>query len=100
MERALIKDLLIWKEKPTRKPLVLKGVRQCGKTYLLNAFGKKYYENVAYFNFEETGALSTVFEKDYDVKRIVFELGLFAGCHCCTYHPQRNDSGISAERLL
>ena len=79
MERALIKDLLIWKEKPNRKPLVLKGVRQCGKTYLLNAFGKKHYENVAYFNFEETGALSTVFEKDYDVKRIVFELGLFAG---------------------
>ena len=79
MERALIKDLLIWKDKPNRKPLVLKGVRQCGKTYLLNAFGKKYYENVAYFNFEETSALNTVFEKDYDVKRIVFELGLFAG---------------------
>lgn len=79
MERTLIKDLLIWKEKPTRKPLVLKGVRQCGKTYLLNAFGKKYYENVAYFNFEETSALNTVFEKDYDVKRIIFELGLFAG---------------------
>ena len=79
MERALIKDLVNWKEKPNRKPLVLKGVRQCGKTYLLNAFGKKYYENVAYFNFEETSALNTVFEKDYDVKRIVFELGLFAG---------------------
>ncbi len=79
MERALIKELLTWKEKTNRKPLVLKGVRQCGKTYLLNVFGKKYYENVAYFNFEETSALRTVFEKDYDVKRIVFELGLFAG---------------------
>ena len=79
MERALIKDLLIWKDNPTRKPLVLKGVRQCGKTYLLNAFGKKYYENVAYFNFEETSALNTVFEKDYDVKRIILELALFAG---------------------
>lgn len=79
MERALIKDLLNWKANPNRKPLVLKGVRQCGKTYLLKAFGEQYYENFAYFNFEETSALSTVFEKDYDVKRIVFELGLFNG---------------------
>lgn len=79
MERALIKDLLRWKESPTRKPLVLKGVRQCGKTYLLNAFGKAYYGDVAYFNFEETGALNTIFDQDYDVKRIIFELGLFAG---------------------
>lgn len=79
MERTLLKDLLSWKEKPNRKPLVLKGVRQCGKTYLLKVFGKTHYEDVAYFNFEETGALSTVFDKDYDVRRIVFELGLFAG---------------------
>ena len=79
MERALLTELLEWKEKPNRKPLVLKGVRQCGKTYLLKEFGERYYDNVAYFNFEETGALNTVFEKDYDVTRIVFELGLFAG---------------------
>lgn len=79
MERALLTELLEWKEKPNRKPLVLKGVRQCGKTYLLKEFGKRHYENVAYFNFEETGTLNTVFEKDYDVKRIIFELGLFVG---------------------
>lgn len=79
MERALLTELLEWKERPNRKPLVLKGVRQCGKTYLLKEFGERYYDNVAYFNFEETGALNTVFEKDYDVTRIVFELGLFAG---------------------
>lgn len=79
MERTLLQELVKWKEKPNRKPLILKGVRQCGKTYLLKAFGKCHYENVAYFNFEETGTLHTVFEKDYDVKRIVFELGLFAG---------------------
>lgn len=79
MERALIADLINWKEKPCRKPLILKGVRQCGKTYLLKAFGEQCYDSFAYFNFEETEALKTVFEKDYDTDRILFELGLFAG---------------------
>lgn len=65
MERILLADLINWKEKAHRKPLVLKGVRQCGKTYLLKEFGKRCYENVAYFNFEEMGTLNTVFEKDY-----------------------------------
>ena len=79
MERALLADLIKWKEKPNRKPLILKGVRQCGKTYLLKAFGERQYDSFAYFNFEETEALKTVFEKDYDTSRILFELGLFAG---------------------
>ena len=64
MERALLADLIKWKEKPNRKPLILKGVRQCGKTYLLKAFGERQYDSFAYFNFEETEALKTVFEKD------------------------------------
>ena len=79
MERALLADLIKWKEKPNRKPLILKGVRQCGKTYLLKAFGERQYDSFAYFNFEETEALKNVFEKDYDTSRILFELGLFAG---------------------
>lgn len=79
MERTLIKELIQWKEKENRKPLILKGVRQCGKTYLLKDFGTRCYESVAYFNFEETDALKTVFEKDYDVKRILLELELFLG---------------------
>lgn len=79
MERTLINDLVQWKEKENRKPLILKGVRQCGKTYLLKDFGSRYYESVAYFNFEETDSLKTVFEKDYDVKRILLELELFLG---------------------
>lgn len=79
MERTLIGDLVEWKNKPSRKPLILKGVRQCGKTYLLKDFGKRYYEETAYFNFEETEALKSVFEKDYDTKRILFELGLYTG---------------------
>ena len=79
MERTLIKDLVRWKGKDSRKPLILKGVRQCGKTYLLKDFGIRYYDSVAYFNFEETDALKTVFEKDCDVKRILLELELFLG---------------------
>lgn len=79
MERTLIYKLMEWKNKSSRKPLILKGVRQCGKTYLLKEFGKRYYEDTAYFNFEETEALKAVFEKDYDTKRIVFELGLHCG---------------------
>lgn len=79
MERTLIEKLVEWKSKPSRKPLILKGVRQCGKTYLLKEFGKRYYQDTAYFNFEETEALKAVFEKDYNTKRIVFELGLHCG---------------------
>lgn len=79
MERTLIAKLVEWKEKSGRKPLILKGVRQCGKTYLLKEFGNRYYESCAYFNFEENDALKTVFEKDYDVSRILFELSLYFG---------------------
>lgn len=79
MERTLIHELLAWKEKENHKPLILKGVRQCGKTYLLKDFGNRYYDNVAYFNFEETDSLISVFEKDYDTKRIILELELFLG---------------------
>lgn len=79
MKRILINDLIKWKNKENRKPLILKGVRQCGKTYLLKTFGKDYYSSVAYFNFEENENLKTVFEKDYDTSRIILELGLFAG---------------------
>lgn len=79
MKRDLTAKLIAWKEAPDRKPLVLKGVRQCGKTYLLREFGRENYEKVAYFNFEETDRLGSLFEQDYDVNRILFELGLFAG---------------------
>ena len=79
MKRDITQELLAWKEQPNRKPLVLKGVRQCGKTYILKKFGREYYKDVAYFNFEETRSLNSLFEQDYDVKRILFELGLFLG---------------------
>lgn len=76
MRRDLLDDLRKWKEDESRKPLILKGVRQCGKTYLLEEFGEKYYQDTAYFNFEENDALKEVFDKDYDISRIMFELDL------------------------
>lgn len=79
MERLLFQELIAWKEKANRKPLILKGVRQCGKTYLLKTFGQQCYTDTAYFNFEETESLKTLFETDYDVNRILFELGLTLG---------------------
>lgn len=79
MNRNLEKQLLLWNEDPKRKPLILKGVRQCGKTYLLKEFGRQYYEDVAYFNFEENEKLKAAFEGDLDVNRILMELGVFRG---------------------
>ncbi len=79
MERTLIQELQRWKESARRKPLILKGVRQCGKTYLLKEFGRRCFDHTAYFNLEENPALSSVFEKDYDTRRVLFELGIFHG---------------------
>ena len=55
------------------------GVRQCGKTYIIESFGKDCYEDITLFNFEKTEALADIFERDYDTDRIIFELGLFIG---------------------
>ena len=52
MERNALADLQEWKESPSRKPLVLQGARQVGKTWLLKEFGVRFYQNVAYVNFE------------------------------------------------
>lgn len=76
MKRNLINDLLIWKNKENRKPLIVKGVRQCGKTYLLNKFGQENYEDIAYFNFEGNDSLNSRFDGDLNVERIISELGI------------------------
>ena len=76
MERNLINHLKQWKDSPTRKPLLIKGVRQCGKTWLLKEFGQAHYSDTAYYNFEGNAALNARFEGDLDVRRIVSELGI------------------------
>ena len=74
MYREIINDLKRWKDKKRRKPLLLTGVRQCGKTYIVEKFGKEYFESYVYVNFEEAKTLSAIFDYDYDVKRIITEI--------------------------
>ena len=79
MERLILKKLLAWKNSPFRKPLILKGVRQVGKTWLLKEFGRRYYENTAYFNFDENEEYKEFFETSKDVDRILQNLMLASG---------------------
>lgn len=79
MERLLMKRLIAWKNSPYRKPLILKGVRQVGKTWILKEFGRKYFENTAYFNFDEHEEYRQFFETTKDVNRILQNLMLASG---------------------
>ncbi|WP_298000240.1 ATP-binding protein [uncultured Phascolarctobacterium sp.] len=74
MERLILNKLLNWKNSPYRKPLILKGVRQVGKTWILKEFGKRYYDNIAYFNFDENEEYKQFFETTKDVNRILQNL--------------------------
>ncbi len=69
MERLVYQKLLEWKNSKDRKPLVLKGVRQCGKTWLLKEFGKNNYEDIAYFNFEGNETLQERFSRRFRCKK-------------------------------
>ena len=89
MDRTAMKYLIDWKEKPKRKPLLITGCRQCGKTWLMNEFGRLYFENVLLFNFEKEPALADIFKYDLDPNRILHELGLY-----------RNGKPINTENTL
>ena len=75
LERDIMKQLVEWKDANDRKPLLLTGVRQCGKTYVCKEFGEQYFDDVAYFYFEGNKGLISVFEYDFNVDRIIDELG-------------------------
>lgn len=79
MERLILSDLVKWKNSRHRKPLILKGVRQVGKTWALKEFGRRSYENTAYFNFDENEEYRQFFETTKDVKRILQNLILSGG---------------------
>lgn len=71
MYRKITSFLETWKESRHRKPLILQGARQVGKTYSLLEFGRKCYENVAYFNFETNPKLNKVFEENISPKYLI-----------------------------
>lgn len=75
MQRSIMKDLLEWKNDREHKPAMIKGVRQCGKTWVMKELGKTY-RDCAYFSFEKSSALSQIFDGDLDVDRIVNMLGI------------------------
>ena len=79
MNRTAINQMLQWKNSPDRKPLVLKGARQVGKTWLMKEFGRLYYDEVFYFNFDEEDELKSIFQSNKDANHIIELLGLLKG---------------------
>ena len=76
MQRYALKHLISWKNKKNHKPLVIQGARQVGKTWLIQEFGKKYYEQVAYINFDVDVKSREIFDVDYDTERLIMDIGL------------------------
>lgn len=76
MQRYALKHLIDWKNKKNHKPLVIQGARQVGKTWLMQEFGKKYYEQVAYINFDVDLKSREIFDVDYDTERLIMDIGL------------------------
>lgn len=74
MQRKLISDLIEWKNKTHRKPLMLMGARQVGKTWLMKEFGKKEFKKTAYVTFFNNNRMKNVFETDYDIERILLNI--------------------------
>ena len=71
MQRLLMEKINAWKDKENRKPLILKGARQVGKTWLMREFGRLYFENTAYISFYNNKTAAALFERDYDARRII-----------------------------
>jgi hypothetical protein len=79
MYRKEIEELTKWKASPNRKPLIIKGARQVGKTWLIKEFGKTTYEQVAYINFESSPVMRQVFDLDFDIQRILSAIRIETG---------------------
>ena len=79
LKRFILENLIKWKESKYRKPLILKGARQIGKTYILQQFGSENYDGVAYFNFDHDEDLYNLFNNTKDPKRILEQLSFIYG---------------------
>lgn len=79
MERTAMEALVKWNGKKNRKPLILKGARQVGKTWLMKEFGKRYFKYTAYVNFDNNERMRDVFESDYNIDRILMAVNIETG---------------------
>ena len=89
MQRKIYNKLIDWKNKSNRKPLILEGARQVGKTWLMQELGKNEYKNFVYVNFDREIWAKNLFEKDYDINRILLQL-----------QAQSNQRIIAGETLI
>lgn len=80
MYRRAIEELKSWKESSDRKPLIIRGARQTGKTWLMKEFGRTCYERFAYINFENNPRMKTLFQADFNIDRLLLGLQTEAGC--------------------
>ena len=79
MYRIAMEELKRWKAKKTRKPLIIRGARQVGKTWLMKAFGAAEYENTVYINFDNNERMKNLFDGSLEIDRIITGLELYAG---------------------
>lgn len=77
MDREKLNDLIAWKNNPMRKPLIVRGARQVGKTWLIKEFGRTQYRQCVYVNFENATNLQDIFLKDFDINRIIQTLQIY-----------------------
>ena len=79
MKRHAMQKLEKWRNNPTRKPLIIRGARQVGKTWLMKEFGKEFFASVAYINFENNERMQQVFQGDFKIKRLIAALQIESG---------------------
>ena len=73
----MLTDLVKWKSKYNRKPLIIQGARQVGKTWIMKEFGRLHFKKVAYVTFYNNQRMKRVFEEDYDIERIIININIF-----------------------
>ena len=79
MYRTAIEKLYRWKESKHRKPLIIEGARQVGKTWLMKEFGNKAYEDTVYINFDSNSVMAELFSYDLDTDRLIMGIEMYAG---------------------
>ena len=87
MQRKIIQSLENWKHKTNRKPLIIQGARQVGKTWAMKHFGEHSFEKVAYINFDNNPRMKTLFSGDYDIDRLILGLKIERCRYSSRKHP-------------